>query len=80
MDTINIKVTATTLAELLPNFTYEACEALIDYFYDCGAENESFYLGDLAISFSEVPAGCEDEYEEERIIATLNNGNILVAN
>ena len=77
--TINLTVTSTTLCDLLEGkFTYEGCEALCQYLDDCGV-TEPMRLGDIAISFSEVPASWANEYNEEDIIAHLENGNILVA-
>lgn len=81
MGTINVKVDASLLADLLkPNFTYEACEELIDFLNGFCGEDESWHLGDLAISFSEVPADYASDYKEDCIIAWLKNGNIIVTN
>lgn len=76
---INVRISASTLCDLLaPRFTYEACEKICEYLEDCGVE-QPLLLGDIVISFSEVPADYIDDYEEENIIATLRNGNILVS-
>ena len=75
---INIKVNASLLCDLLaPRFTYDACEAICEYLEEY--ENESFYLGDIAISFCEIDADDLDEYEEENVIAILKNGNAVIS-
>lgn len=76
-----IQITASTLCDLCaPHFTYEAAEAICDYFDECGVGINSVpSIGDICISFSEIPADWHDEYDEDAIIAELDNGNILVA-
>lgn len=76
---INVRISASTLCDLLaPHFTYEACEKICEYLEECGFE-KPLLLGDIAISFSEVPADYIDDYDDDNIIATLPNGNILVS-
>lgn len=77
--TINLKVTPTFLCDLLGGrMSYEACEAIVNYINDCGSESDSFYLGDIAISFAEMPAD-EIASDDESIIAVLENGYVVVA-
>lgn len=78
---INLKVSASTLCELMRGtFTLQACEALCELLEDC-APGDSFTVGDLAVSFSELPGDYITDYnEDETMIIHLDNGNILVAN
>lgn len=79
MNTINVTITANVLCNLLNGrLSCEACEALCQYLDDYGI-TEPLRLGDIVISFSEVPANWADEYDEKNIIAHLKNGNIIVA-
>lgn len=76
--TINIKVTSSMLCDLCGGrFTYEACEAICNYLEDCDCD-EPMMIGDICISFSEIPADWTDEYDEDTLVATLDNGNVLV--
>jgi hypothetical protein len=74
---MKITITAIMLCDLLGGkFTLEACEKLCKLY----EESECAPLiGDIACSFSEMPADWADEEDEENIIARLNNGNVLVA-
>lgn len=75
---INIKITAMMLCDLCGGkFTLEACEAICDFFEECGCA-EPCSIGDICISFSEVPADWTDEYNEDNTIAVLDNGNVLI--
>lgn len=77
---MTIKITASMLCDLCKGcFTYEATEAICDYFDECGCDCAPT-IGDICISFSEVPADWRNDYDEECIIAELENGNIVVAN
>lgn len=77
--TINLKVTSSMLCDLCGGrFTYEACEAICNYFDECGCD-EPMMIGDICISFSEIPASWVDEYNEENLIAPLANGNVLIS-
>lgn len=57
---------------------YDACEAICEYIEECCGE-ESFYLGDIAISFAEIAKEDVEEYDEENIIAELPNGNVVIS-
>lgn len=76
---MTIKITSSMLCDLCGgHFTYDACEALCNYFEDfelCDAPT----IGDICISFSEIPADWTDEYDEDTLIATLDNGNVLIS-
>ena len=77
---MKITVTAIMLCDLLGGkFTLEACEALCDWFEDMADNSFAPAIGDIACSYSEMPADWADEEDEENIIARLNNGNVLVA-
>lgn len=77
---MKITITAIMLCDLLGGkFTLEACEALCDYFEDIATNDFAPAIGDIACSYSEMPADYMDEEDEERVIARLNNGNVLVA-
>lgn len=77
---MKITITAMMLCDLLGGkFTLEACEALCDYFEDIATNDFAPAIGDIACSYSEMPADWVDEEDEENIIATLDNGNVLVA-
>ena len=77
---MKITITAMMLCDLLGGkFTLEACEALCDWFEDMADNDFAPAIGDIACSFSEMPADWADEEDEERVIARLNNGNVLVA-
>lgn len=77
---MKITITAIMLCDLLGGkFTLEACEALCDWFEDMADSSFAPAIGDIACSYSEMPASYMDEEDEENIIARLNNGNVLVA-
>lgn len=76
---INIRITAETLATLLaPKFTIAACERICELL-EKADKAESWLLGDIAISFTEMPRKWADELDEETPWWDLENGNILVA-
>lgn len=78
---LNIKITSDMLATLLGGeFTYEGCQALVNYLEDAQDYDKSFVptIGDIAISFSEVEN--DDDVEEDSIIAKLGNGHVIVTN
>ena len=76
---INVSVTPMMLATLCGgHFTLEACGAICDYIEECSAD-EVFDIGDIVISFSEIPIEWINEYNEDQVIAVLNNGNAVVA-
>jgi hypothetical protein len=77
---MKITITAIMLCDLLGGkFTLEACEALCDRFEDVATNDFAPAIGDIACSYSEMPADYMDEEDEENIIARLNNGNVLIA-
>lgn len=74
---MKILVTAEMLCDLCGgHFTLDACKALCDYFDECGS-NGDFTIGDICISFREVPADWIDEHGDDDVIAFLDNGNVL---
>lgn len=77
---MKITITAHMLCDLCGGkFTLEACEALCDWFEDVTTNDFAPAIGDIACSYSEMPASYMDEEDEENIIARLDNGNVLVA-
>lgn len=77
---MKITITAIMLCDLLGGkFTLEACEALCDWFEDVMDNSFAPAIGDIACSYSEMPADWADEEDEENIIARLDNGNVLIA-
>lgn len=77
---MKITITAIMLCDLLGGkFTLEACEALCDWFEDVATNDFAPAIGDIACSYSEMPADWVEDEDEENIIAWLNNGNVLIA-
>jgi len=77
---MKITITAIMLCDLLGGkFTLEACEALCDWFEDVADDSFAPAIGDIACSFSEMPADWVEDDDEENVIARLDNGNVLVA-
>lgn len=77
---MKITITAHMLCNLCEGkFTLEACEALCDWFEEIGDRDFAPAIGDICISYSELRAEDIDEDDEERIIAHLDNGNVLLA-
>ena len=77
---MKITITAIMLCDLLGGkFTLEACEALCDWFEDVATNDFAPAIGDIACSFSEMPADWVEDEDEENIIARLGNGNVLIA-
>ena len=77
---MKITITAHMLCNLCEGkFTLEACEALCDWFEEIGDRDFAPTIGDICISYSELRAEDIDEDDEERIIAHLDNGNVLLA-
>lgn len=75
---MTIFITATMLCDLCgDHFTSEGAEALYNHCEEMKWNGMS--IGDLLVSFAEIPADWEDEIEDETIIARLQNGNILIA-
>lgn len=74
---LTIKITASMLCDLCNGkFTYEACDALCDYLEELEVAPT---IGDICVSFAEIPASWEDEYDEDNLVAVLENGNVLIA-
>ena len=77
---MKITITAIMLCDLPGGkFTLEACEALCDWFEDVATNDFAPAIGDIACSYSEMPADWVDEEDEENIIARLDNGNVLIS-
>lgn len=77
---MKITITSAMLCELCcGKFTYEACEALCDWFEQTADRDFAPAIGDICISYSELRAEDIDEDNKEKIIAHLNNGNVLIA-
>lgn len=77
---MKITITSMMLCELCGGkFTLEACEALCDWFEGVGDRDFAPAIGDICVSYSEVDVDAIDEDDEERIIAYLDNGNVLLA-
>lgn len=75
---MKITITAMMLCELLGGkMTLEACEALRDHFEDVAPNDFAPAIGDIACSYSEIPADWVDD--DTTVIAMLDNGNALVA-
>lgn len=77
---MKITITAIMLCDLLGGkFTLEACEALCNWFEDVADNSFAPAIGDIACSYSEIPADYMDEEDEKSVIARLDNGNVLIA-
>lgn len=77
---MKITITSMMLCELCGGkFTLEACEALCDWFEEASYCDFAPTIGDICISYSELRAEDIDEDDEKKIIAHLDNGNVLLA-
>lgn len=77
---MKITITPMMLCDLLGGkFTCEACEALCDWFDETASADFAPAIGDIACSYSEVKADWLEEDDEEKVIARLENGNVLIA-
>lgn len=77
---MKITITAHMLCDLCGGkFTLEACEALCDWFDETAGNDFAPAIGDICVSYSEMDASWVEEDDEEKIIARLNNGNVLIA-
>lgn len=77
---MKIEIGASILCDLLGgHFTFEACEAICELFEEDGADSAPC-IGDIAISFREIPADWTDEYNEENLLVKLDNGNVVIFN
>lgn len=76
---MKITITPMMLCDLCGGkFTLEACEALCDWFEEIGDRDFAPSIGDICVSFSEIPAD-DVEIDYDNLITTLNNGNALIA-
>lgn len=77
---MKITITPMMLCDLCGGkFTTEACEALCDWFDQTAGRDFAPAIGDICVSYSELDASWVEEDDEEKIIARLNNGNVLIA-
>ena len=77
---MKITITPMMLCDLLGGkFTCEACEALCNYFEETAGNDFAPHIGDIAVSYSEISADWLEEDDEEKVIARLENGNVLIA-
>lgn len=77
---LNIAITSSMLCDLLQGqMSYCACDALVDWLEEAQEADRDFVptIGDIAISYTEIPA--ENVEEGDCVIAELNNGNALIA-
>lgn len=76
---MKITITPMMLCDLLGGkFTCEACEALCELYSEEYPEVAPA-IGDIACSYSEINADWLEEDDEEKVIARLENGNVLIA-
>ena len=77
---MKITIIAEMLCELCGGkFTLEACRAICDFFAEVCDDSFAPAIGDICVSYSEIDADAIDEDDEEKIIAHLENGNVLLA-
>ena len=77
---MKITITAMMLCDLCGGkFTLEACEALCNWFEETADYDFAPHIGDICVSYTEIGADDIEEDDEERIIARLDNGNVLMA-
>lgn len=77
---MKITITSEMLCKLCGGkFTYEACEALCNWFEEVADHDFAPAIGDICISYNELRAEDVDEDDKENIIAHLDNGNVLIA-
>lgn len=77
---MKITITAHMLCDLCGGkFTLEACEALCNWFEETAGRDFAPAIGDICVSYSELDASWLEDDDEERIIARLDNGNVLIA-
>lgn len=76
---MKIEITAMTLASLLKDhFSYEACEAIVNYYDELDEIWERYKaptLGDLCIRFAELD---EEDADEDDVVTKLSSGKVLV--
>ena len=72
---MKITITAMMLCDLLGGkFTLEACEKICDLYEESECAP---HIGDIMVTFGELPAADMDEDEGYNIISHLENGNVL---
>lgn len=77
---MKITITPEMLCELCGGkFTHEVCEALCNWFEETADRDFAPHIGDICVSYSEINADDIEEDDEERIIAHLDNGNVILA-
>lgn len=77
---MKIKVTAAMLCDLCGGrFTYEACEAIETFYEEIGGDATPT-IGDICFSFSEIPADWKNDWNEDNLLAMLDNGNVVIMN
>lgn len=77
---MKITITSMMLCDLCGGkFTLEACEVLCDWFEQTADHDFAPAIGDICVSYSELRVEDIDEDDEEKIIAHLDNGNVLLA-
>lgn len=76
---MKITITPEMLCELTGGkFTHEACEALCDFFEETADRDFAPAIGDICVSYTEIDADWLEEDDEERVIARLDNGNVVL--
>ena len=77
---MKITITAHMLCDLCGGkFTLEACEALCGWFEETADRDFAPRIGDICVSYTEIGADDIEEDDEERVIARLANGNVVLA-
>ena len=75
VDPMTITITAPTLHALTGRkFSLAACEAICELYESCGGAP---YIGDVVCCYCELPAASVEEGDQ--VVATLSNGNVLIA-
>lgn len=72
---MTITITAPMLRALTGRkFSLAACEAICELYESCGGAPA---IGDIMCCYCELPAAGVEE--DDQIVATLSNGNVLIA-
>lgn len=78
---MKIEIGPSILCDLLGgHFTLEACEVICELFEENEDSNSAPRIGDIAISFSEIPEEWTDDWNEDNLVAKLDNGNVVIFN
>lgn len=73
---MKITITPGILCNLCNNkFSLTACEVICGLFEKW---DKSPTIDDICTNFSEIPANCTDEYNNNNLVTNLYNGNVLV--